>query len=79
MRAAALDLGAPASREEVHDLALVSVDHCLETLSATYSISLDLLKEGFARRYQEVSPADQPPFDGAAEACQLSAPGVGST
>jgi phosphoglycolate phosphatase-like HAD superfamily hydrolase len=71
LRTAALDLGAPATRAQVHDLALVSVDHCLETLSATYSISLDLLAEGFARNYQEVSPADQPPFDGAAEVCQL--------
>lgn len=33
--------------------------------------------DGFARHYQEVSPADQPPFDGAAEVCQLIRSGGG--
>ena len=69
--AAAVDLGAPATYEETHDLALVSIDHCLGTLAATYDLSLDLLGADFDRRYQEVPPADQPPFDGAAEVCQL--------
>ena len=69
--AAAGDLGAPATYEETHDLALVSIDHCLDTLAATYDLSLDLLGADFDRRYQEVPPADQPPFDGAAEVCQL--------
>ncbi len=53
---AALERGAPATRAEVHDLALVSVDHCLETLSATYSISLDLLAGGFARHTRRIPP-----------------------
>ena len=71
LQAAAVDLGAPATYEETHDLALVSIDHCLATLSATYDLSLDTLGADFDRRYQEVPPADQPPFDGAPEVCQL--------
>jgi phosphoglycolate phosphatase-like HAD superfamily hydrolase len=77
MHASAVDLGAPVSREAIHDLALVSVDHCLATLSATYDLPVDLLAEGFARHYQQVSPADQPPFDGAAEVCRLIRSGGG--
>ena len=68
---AAVDLGAPATHEETHDLALVSIDHCLATLSATYDLSLDTLGADFDRRYQAVPPEDQPPFDGAAEVCRL--------
>lgn len=71
LHAAAVELGAPATYEETHDLALVSIDHCLGTLSVTYGLALDLLADGFARQYQQVSPADQPPFDGALEVCQL--------
>ena len=71
LHAAAVDLGAPATYEETHDLALVSIDHCLATLSATYDLSLDMLGADFDRRYQEVPPEDQPPFDGAPEVCQL--------
>lgn len=71
LQATAVDLGAPATYEETYDLALVSIDHCLETLSGTYDLSLDMLGADFARRYQEVPPEDQPPFDGAAEVCQL--------
>jgi phosphoglycolate phosphatase-like HAD superfamily hydrolase len=77
LHAAAVDLGAPATHEETHDLALVSIDRCLATLSTTYDLPLDLLTEGFAWHYQEVSPADQPPFDGAAEVCQLIRSGGG--
>ena len=71
LQAAAVDLGAPATHEETLDLALVSIDHCLATLSATYDLSLDTLGADFDRRYQAVPPEDQPPFDGAAEVCQL--------
>lgn len=71
LHAAAVDLGAPATYGETHDLALVEIDHCLATLSATYDLSLDMLGADFARRYQQVPPEDQPPFDGAAEVCQL--------
>jgi len=77
LHAAAMDLGATPTREEIHDLALVSIDHCLDTLSATYDLNLDLITESFARHYQEVSPADQPPFEGAPEVCQLIRSGGG--
>ena len=60
LHAAAVDLGAPATYEETHDLALVEIDHCLATLSATYDLSLDMLGADFERRYQQVPPEDQP-------------------
>ena len=39
MQAAARDLGVAAPYDEVMRLALVSVDHCVTTLSATYALS----------------------------------------
>jgi phosphoglycolate phosphatase-like HAD superfamily hydrolase len=71
LHAAATDLGAPVALDETHALALIEVDHCLKVLAATYDLPLDLLADGFARHYQQTPPADQPPFDGAAEACRL--------
>jgi phosphoglycolate phosphatase-like HAD superfamily hydrolase len=61
LHAAAGDLGALATREEIHDLAVISVDHCLATLAESYDLPGDLLAAGFSRHYQEVPPADQPP------------------
>ena len=71
LQAAAADRGAQVGYEEVRELALVSVDHCLTNLSTTYRVPVGELAEGFARHYSAVSPADQPPFDGVAEVCQL--------
>jgi HAD superfamily hydrolase (TIGR01549 family) len=69
-QAAAHDLGAPAAYDEVMRLALVSVDHCLTTLSTTYGLDTDQLEERFAQHYQTVTPEDQPPFVGAEAVCE---------
>ena len=63
------DLGAEAAYDEVLRLALVSLDHCLATLSATYALSSDDLEERFAQHYQTFTPEDQPPFAGVKEVC----------
>ena len=69
-RAAAHDLGAAASYDEVMRLALVSVDHCVTTLSNTYALAADQLEERFAQHYQTVTPEDQPPFVGVEAVCE---------
>lgn len=71
LQGAARDLGAPAAYEATRDLALVSVDHCLEQMATTFDLPLDQLEEGFARHYRDASPADQPPFAGAVDVCRL--------
>jgi HAD superfamily hydrolase (TIGR01509 family) len=68
-QAAARDLGAPATYDEVKRLALVSVDHCVTTLSTTYAIAADRLEELFEQHYRTITPEDQPPFTGAEAVC----------
>ncbi len=68
---AAADFGVQTEYDDVRDLALVSVDHCLEQLSSTHALPIDDLGDGFERHYRAISAADQPPFDGVREVCQL--------
>jgi phosphoglycolate phosphatase-like HAD superfamily hydrolase len=69
-QAAARDLGAAASYDEVIRLAQVSVDHCVTTLSNTYALPADQLEELFAHHYQTVAPEDQPLFAGVEAVCE---------
>ncbi len=69
MQAAAHDLGAPATYDEVMRLALVSVDHCVTTLCDTYALQPDQLEELFDQHYQTITPEDQPPFAGVEAVC----------
>jgi phosphoglycolate phosphatase-like HAD superfamily hydrolase len=78
LRSAVTDLaGATPAYEEVRDLALVSVDVCVATMSTTYDIPLDDLEAVFDQRYRNVTAEDQPPFDGVAEVCELVCAGGG--
>jgi phosphoglycolate phosphatase-like HAD superfamily hydrolase len=69
-QSAARDLGAPATYDEVMRLALVSVDHCVTTLSSTYALPADRLEELFEQYYRTITPEDQPPFVGVAAVCE---------
>ena len=69
MQAAANDLGAPATYDQVMRLALVSVDHCVTTLCDTYALQPDQLEKLFDQHYQTITPEDQPPFAGAEAVC----------
>ena len=71
LRAAVGDLAVPPSYEEVRDMALVSIDGCLKTMSTTYDLPLEELEAGFERHYRDVTADDQPPFDGVREVCEL--------
>jgi HAD superfamily hydrolase (TIGR01509 family) len=68
-QAAAHELGAPVSYDEVMRLALISVDHCVTTLCNTYALAADQLEELFDQHYQTITPEDQPPFAGAEAVC----------
>ena len=71
LRAAVGDLAVPPSFEEVRDMALISIDGCLKTMSTTYDLPLEELEAGFERHYRDVTADDQPPFDGVREVCEL--------
>ena len=71
LRAAVGDLAVPPSFDEVRDLALVSIDGCLRTMSTTYDLPLEKLESGFERHYRDVTADDQPPFEGVREVCEL--------
>ena len=70
MQAAANDLGAPATYDQVMRLVLVSVDHCVTTLCDTYALQPDQLEELFDQHYRTITPEDQPPFAGAEAVCE---------
>jgi len=69
-QAAARDLGAPATYDEVMRLAQVSVDHCVTTLSTMYALPAEQLEELFDQHYRTITPEDQPPFAGAEAVCE---------
>jgi phosphoglycolate phosphatase-like HAD superfamily hydrolase len=71
LRAAVRDLAVPPSFEEVRDMALISIEGCLKTMSTTYDLPLDELEAGFERHYRDVTADDQPPFDAVPEVCEL--------
>jgi phosphoglycolate phosphatase-like HAD superfamily hydrolase len=71
LRAAVSDLAVPPSLDEVRDMALVSIEGCLKTMSTTYDLPLEELEAGFERHYRVVTADDQPPFDGVREVCEL--------
>ncbi len=76
-QAALRDLGAAAAYDEIMRLALISVDHCLITLSTAHALSSADLEERFAQHYQIVTPEDQPPFAGVKEVCAYIRAGGG--
>ncbi len=69
-QAALYDLGATAPFDEIMRLAQISLDHCLNTLSATYALAVDKLEEHFDQHYRTVTPEDQLPFAGVPEVCE---------
>jgi phosphoglycolate phosphatase-like HAD superfamily hydrolase len=70
MQAAAHDLGAPVTYDEIMRLVLVSIDHCVSTLCDTYALQPDQLEELFDHHYQTITPEDQPPFAGVETVCE---------
>lgn len=69
---AAADLGADnVPVDFIISTARVSLDHCVDSLSQRYGVDPDRLGNQFTLRYKEISPLEQPPFEGVREICEL--------
>lgn len=65
------EMGLSVALNVIDGLARQSLDHCLGTLSQRFKLDLDLLRLRFAESYRTVPPANQPPFPGVREVCEL--------
>lgn len=64
------DLGHDLEPAELYTLAKVSVDHCAQTLSRRFGVTIDEIGAGFQRHYALITPADQVLFPGVTDICR---------
>jgi HAD superfamily hydrolase (TIGR01549 family) len=64
-------MGISIALNVIDGLARQSLDRCMETISQRFKLNPDLLQQRFATSYRTVDPANQPPFPGAREVCEL--------
>ena len=69
-RAALKELGTDAPVDRIRALASISLTHCVSTLAGEYHLDAEDVKQRFGVHYAEMSPAEQPPFPGAADICK---------
>ena len=65
------EMGLSVALNVIDGLARQSLEHCMETLSRRFKLGPDLLGARFAESYRTVDPANQPPFPGVREVCEL--------
>ena len=65
------EMGFSVALNVIDGLVRQSNAHCVETLSRRFKLDPSLLHRKFLEFYQTVSPANQPPFPGAREACEF--------
>lgn len=65
------EMGQSIELNVIDRLARQSIDHCLTTLSQRFKLDPDLLESQFAKSYRSIPPANQPPFPGAREVCEV--------
>lgn len=65
------ELGVSVALNVIDGLARQSLEGCLATLSQRFKLDPDLLRLRFAESYRTVPPANQPPFPGVREICEL--------
>jgi HAD superfamily hydrolase (TIGR01509 family) len=65
------ELGQSVALNVIDGLVRQSLDHCVESLSQRFELDPGLLRRQFARSYLGVSPANQPPFPGVRNVCEL--------
>lgn len=65
------ELGLSVPLNVIDGLARQSLEHCLATLSQRFKLDPNLLRLRFAESYRTLPPANQPPFPGAREVCEL--------
>lgn len=71
------EMGFSIALNVVDGLARQSLEHCMETLSQRFKLDPDLLRERFTKSYRTVDPANQPPFPGVREVCEMIHAGGG--
>jgi phosphoglycolate phosphatase-like HAD superfamily hydrolase len=62
--------GFSAPHERLIQLAIVSLEHCSQTLSEEFDLPLDHVNEAFKRHYLEIPLETQPPFTGVRQVCE---------
>lgn len=65
------EMGVSVALNVIDGLARQSLEGCLTTLSQRFKLDPDLLHLRFAESYRTVPPANQPPFPGVREICEL--------
>jgi HAD superfamily hydrolase (TIGR01509 family) len=65
------ELGLSIALNVIDGLARQSIGHCVDTLSQRFKLDPDLLRQRFANSYRAVDPANQPPYPGVHEVCEL--------
>ncbi len=78
LRAAVEDLADPPGFEEVMDMALISIDGCLTTMSATYDLPLEELEPDSSGTIETSPPTTSPPSTAYVRCASSSATEAGS-
>jgi phosphoglycolate phosphatase-like HAD superfamily hydrolase len=65
------EMGYAIALNVIDGLSRQSLEHCLGTLSQRFRLNPGLLAVKFTKSYQDISPANQPPFPGAREVCKF--------
>ena len=68
--AAMKDLGKEVPAGRVFDMAKISLNFCVASLSAEYQVNPEDIDRAFDQHYDRVRPEDQPPFPGVKEICE---------
>jgi len=62
--------GFSAPQDRLMQLAIVSLEHCSQTLSEEYDLPIDRVNDAFRRHYLAIPLESQPPFPGACRVCE---------
>lgn len=65
------EMGFSVALNVIDGLVRQSLDHCVAAFSGRFKLDPGLLQRKFQEAYQTVPPANQPPFPGAREVCEL--------
>jgi HAD superfamily hydrolase (TIGR01509 family) len=65
------EMGLSIALNMIDGLARQSIDQCMQTLAHRFKLDPDLLRSRFAESYRTVDPANQLPFPGVREVCEM--------
>lgn len=64
------DLGKEVAFDKIEGLARISLTHCVTSLADRYHLDAQAIGSAFEEHYDQVRPADQPPFPGVIAVCE---------